>query len=1625
MSRILSRFVAGLAPFLMLLVSAGGEAAYTATAPPHSAGTELTLPAAWRFEEPLIATASTSAKEDQALLAAIKSYRSQSGIDDFQALNGFLHDHPRSGWRVALLTNLGLTYFHYGYFSEAIDSWEGAWKEGKNVTELHARSLVDRALGELARMHSRLGHTERIAALLNEIGDRHVTGPATEAITGAREALWLMRHDPGVSFLCGPMALKNLLILQKAKAEDVHTVMEYRSSPQGVTLDQVSHLADQVSFPHRIIFRKPGQPIPVPSIVHWKVTHFAAIVGEANGRFHIQDPTFGTELWVTRSAIDHDSSGYFLVPDAAVRNVAWRSVGSNEAGQIRGMGVTYLNDALATLLNDLLCKSCNGTPGMATYNMHEMLVSLHISDTPLSYSPPKGPSVKILLVYNQREAQQPSSTNFPYFNISQKWSMNWLAFIVDDPTNPGGSVQRYAAGGGVVSYSGYNSATGAFTPETRDASVLVRDVGSSLTYTRQLQDGSSETYSLSDGKTSYPRRLFLTEITDPQGNKVVLNYDSQLRLTSLTDATGRQTKFSYGLSGAPLMITKITDPFGRDAQLTYDSSQRLIQITDAIGMKSQFAYDANSLIDSMTTPYGTTQFAYDGPGASPGNQRDLQVTDPLGYTEHLEYLQYAPGIPYFDPVIPQGMPDGLFDAYLYGRDTFYWDKHANVLAGTDFTMARNRHWAHTPDLTTTSHVLEAYKYPLENRVWMNYEGQSPYYYGSGVQGTFDSPVATGRVLDDGTTQLKLNSYNPQGRLTQTIDPVGRATQMTYAANGIDPVTVQQQTAASTYSNVAQFTYNNQHLPLTYTDAAGQTTSYTYNAAGQTTQTTDALSEVTTYQYDSLGYLTRIVNANGQTAASFTYDSFGRVATRTDSEGYTVNYAYDALDRVTTETYPDGTTRVFTWNKLDLTSVKDRQDRVTSYTYDAVRNLINVKDPLGHQTKFAYYENGTLKSLTDPNGNVTTWSIDIQSRVTGKTYADGSQVTNTYENTTSRLKAVTDALGQVKQNTYNLDNSLAAITYANAVHATPNVSYAYDPYFLRPVSMTDGSGTTQYTYEPVGSLGALQPLKEIGPFNNTTITYQYDSLGRVKARTVDTSTETFTYDSLGRPTSHGTPLGNFTLGYLGQTSQLTSQLLGNGVGTKWTYNTNLNDRRLKDIANSGATRSYQFTTTPENDITQIAETAPLGSAWAPQTWTYSYDESDRVQTGQSSSGSHYGYTYDPADNITAFNNPSGSEGATYNDLNQIKSFGSTAYIYDANGNVLDDGVRTYQWDAENRLIEVAHKTGPGITTFRYDGLGRRIAISYNGSETHYLWCGSMLCQGRTSTDTVTRRYYPEGEAIPLSGTLLYYGQDQLGSVRDVLAAQNGSRVASFDYDPYGNSSQSNGRVATDFRYAGMFYDQQDGLYLTQYRAYDSRTGRWVSRDPIEENGGLNLYAYVGGSPTNAIDPTGLFLDETGQYIVVTAATAARWSATAIATGAAELVAILSLSGDTPQAPDPKVYIFYHGTSAASAQALLGGAPLCPLTAGSGKIDGPPGFYLATDPDAAAYFALRRQGAILQYTLTQSAYDSLMSGGAQFGSIPPGGMAYFPGYQLLIPPSLFPTFNGLQGSGQIVVAPYAHE
>ena len=244
-------------------------------------------------------------------------------------------------------------------------------------------------------------------------------------------------------------------------------------------------------------------------------------------------------------------------------------------------------------------------------------------------------------------------------------------------------------------------------------------------------------------------------------------------------------------------------------------------------------------------------------------------------------------------------------------------------------------------------------------------------------------------------------------------------------------------------------------------------------------------------------------------------------------------------------------------------------------------------------------------------------------------------------------------------------------------------------------MTDGTGTTSYLYQPAGLAGALQLKQSDGPLANDTIRYQYDKLGRLTQRTVDKASESFSYDALDRIIKHTSPLGSFSQSYLGQTGQITDSQLQKGVvGTSWQYDDNLHDRHLLDILNKGAAHRYHYTISAENIIKAIQETDSQNTS---KNWDYRYDAADRLKTVIGDNGKTQ-YTYDNADNLLSVVSGKYSTQFSVNNLNQITAANNNLYSYDANGNLLDDGTRSYQWDAENRLIEI--KTKAPVNTFQF-------------------------------------------------------------------------------------------------------------------------------------------------------------------------------------------------------------------------------------------------------------------------------------------------------------------------------------
>ncbi len=1123
---------------------------------------------------------------------------------------------------------------------------------------------------------------------------------------------------------------------------------------------------------------------------------------------------------------------------------------------------------------------------MARYTAHAMMASLNVEDTPFRYAPPIGPAINFTVTYNQRDAKQP--TTFNYSNLGPKWTFNWLSYVRDNPNDPSASASVYVSGGGTEIYSGFDAGSQSYQPDPQSHATLVRT--SASTYEKRFPNGSKQVFALSDGVTAAPRRIFMTHWVDPAGSAVAVGYDSTFRIITLTDALGQVTTISYELGNDPFKITKVTEPFqtGRYATFGYNSNGQLETITDEIGIQSVFTYasDNSRFITAINTPYGTSSFAT---GES-GRNKWIEMTDPLGGKERVEYRDNAPGIAANENTAPAGMTNSGLDV----ANTFYWDKKAlemypPVNGVYDYTKARVTHW--TSNATgVSSGILASEKEPLESRVWYAYAGQT---------NTNQAPLSAnvsriGRILGDGTTRSSSFEYNSLGNRTKATDPIGRVMSYVYDANNIDILETRQTTGVSN-ELLRKFTYNSQHKPLTDTDAAGQTTTFTHNAYGQILTQKNAKNETTTFGYGDgtvghpIGYLTSITSPlfNGSSAVTaFAYDSANRVRTVTDSDSYTIITDYDNLDRPIQVTYPDGTDQQFQYSQdfgqglttmLDLTKSKDRRGLWTTRHYNANRQMDSITDPLNRTTQFGWCNCGALTSITDPKNQTTRFDRDLQSRVIGKTFADNTSVSYVYENTTSRLKSMTDALNQVTNYEYSPDDNLKQINYANASHATPSVSFTYDSNYNRIASMVDGTGTTTYGYIPITNapaLGAGQLASIDGPIANDTITFGYDELGRVINRSINGAANpiTWSFDTLSRINSVVNKLGTFTNTYVGVTDRI-SKMTFPGASANYLYFPNAQEKRLQQIkyltSRNALISQQDYSYDSEGQIlTWKKNYAGLN---APQRFDLGYDNADQLLSAPLKNANtnalikQYTYGYDLASNRTSELVGATTTASTPNIVNEIVSqSGGTnrTLTYDLNGNLINDGAkRIFEWDAANRLTAINYTGTSNRTEFSYDGLSRMAKIVEKQGTTvkstrKFVWCGMERCEYRDANGAVTLRAYPQGQ---YSGTTpYYYTRDHLGSIREMLKS-DGTVVGRYDYDPYGRSITIKNTVP-DFTFTGLYRHAASNLDFAVYRAYDSDVGRWLSRDPLkhaEIREGVNLYAYVGNDPPNGVDPLGLW------------------------------------------------------------------------------------------------------------------------------------------------------------------------
>ena len=240
----------------------------------------------------------------------------------------------------------------------------------------------------------------------------------------------------------------------------------------------------------------------------------------------------------------------------------------------------------------------------------------------------------------------------------------------------------------------------------------------------------------------------------------------------------------------------------------------------------------------------------------------------------------------------------------------------------------------------------------------------------------------------------------------------------------------------------------------------------------------------------------------------------------------------------------------------------------------------------------------------------------------------------------------------------------------------------------------------------------------------------------------------------------------------------------------------------------------------------------------------------------------------------------------------------SFTYDANGNLLSDGRWNYTWDAENRLVEVETNlsaASAGVPqekhVYVYDWMGRKVKserYEYDGdawmlvsTNKRYYDDYNLIYEATEYADgssTEVRKYYYGtdllGSVYGSAGTGglrmmsinaedLFALNNQVGSVEALFGANADTAAqvkAEYLYSAYGEVMMKSGDLAekNNITYSTRYQESNTGLISYTYRHYSPGLKKWLSKDPIAEQGGINLYQMVANDPVGYWDMFGYFI-----------------------------------------------------------------------------------------------------------------------------------------------------------------------
>ena len=632
---------------------------------------------------------------------------------------------------------------------------------------------------------------------------------------------------------------------------------------------------------------------------------------------------------------------------------------------------------------------------------------------------------------------------------------------------------------------------------------------------------------------------------------------------------------------------------------------------------------------------------------------------------------------------------------------------------------------------------------------------------------------------------------------------------------------------------------------------------------------------------------------------------------------------DAANKGPTYTYwPSGLLKRRTWARQVAGAAL-----TADYTYYTTGSLytVNYSDSTPDVT-LEYHRDGRIKTQSDAAG-LNTYAYDTAFRAKGETYSGSGQLSgftveyplDTYgrlvEANAKRGATLLSGAGYGYSATTGLLDSVRTLEASGSAGRKAFYTYAAQSalvdtveHHLNEAAVRNDSSrllVSRRIYDHLGRFDTASSRFASDANAFSLSDYGYDSLGRRQSQLLaDGSHWTYEYDLRNqvkggvRETAANVALPGLDFDYAYDEIGNRSTATVNGQISTYAPN---------------ALNQYDQRTVP--GVLQVQGAAPSGEKVAVNNTIATVAQgrfAAQVPVANSS-----GPVYDRVNTAAVNQSASPLDFALENQGALFLGKSPETYAYDDDGNLTRDGRWDYTWDAENRLARMSTRADvaavlPSLPRrqldFVYDAQGRRIAkkvssVSSGGALTQ-LSHRSFLYRGWNLIAELDASVSPQalvaahawGPDLSSSsqgaggiGGLLWTRQavaapdapagyyapayDGNGNITEWLslassAASNAARVVGvLEYAPFGESLRRSGVAkALPFSFSSKYVDHESGLNYYGFRYYNPSTGRWLSRDPIAEEGGANLYGLLDNNPVDEVDVLGMGKAKVVGYVV---------------------------------------------------------------------------------------------------------------------------------------------------------------